>query len=83
MLKEFDSVSTSTSSAHLNSLASPANQQLSNNEPLFQKLSREDLECFARDAYLKLKQQADRIEQLEGDRKDAIAAYRMFIKKKL
>ena len=83
MSNEFDSVLTNTNSAHLNSLSPSANQYSSNNKPLFQKLSREDLECFARDAYSKLQQQADRIEQLERDRKDAIAAYRMFIKKKL
>jgi hypothetical protein len=42
--------------------------------------TRENLDKFAYDAYAKLQAQDDRIQQLQCDLQDAIAAYRALIK---
>ena len=44
--------------------------------PTFNTWDRLTLDRFAMDAYLRLQQQEDQLEQLRGDLKDAIAAYR-------
>ena len=44
--------------------------------PTFATWDRATLDKFALDAYLRLRQQQDQLEQLRGDLKDAIAAYR-------
>jgi len=44
--------------------------------PTFATWERETLDKFALDAYLRLQQQQDQLEQLRLDLKDAIAAYR-------
>ena len=44
--------------------------------PTFSTWDRATLDQFAMDAYLRLQQQQDQLEQLRGDLKDAIEAYR-------
>lgn len=44
--------------------------------PAFETWSRENLVKFAEEAHKKMKEQQDRIEQLQNDVKDAISAYR-------
>jgi hypothetical protein len=44
--------------------------------PTFSTWDRAVLDKFALEAYLRLQQQQDQLEQLRGDLKDAIAAYR-------
>ena len=44
--------------------------------PTFATWDRATLDKFALDAYLRLQQQQDQLEQLRGDLKDAIEAYR-------
>ena len=44
--------------------------------PTFNTWERQTLDKFALDAYLRLQQQQDQLEQLRGDLKDAIEAYR-------
>ena len=44
--------------------------------PTFSTWDRATLDKFALEAYLRLRQQQDQLEQLRGDLKDAIAAYR-------
>ena len=44
--------------------------------PTFATWDRATLDKFALEAYLRLQQQQDQLEQLRGDLKDAIAAYR-------
>ena len=44
--------------------------------PTFATWERETLDKFALHAYLRLQQQQDQLEQLRGDLKDAIEAYR-------
>ncbi len=44
--------------------------------PTFSTWDRATLDRFALDAYLRLQQQQDQLEQLRGDLKDAIEAYR-------
>ena len=44
--------------------------------PTFATWDRTVLDKFALDAYLRLQQQQDQLEQLRGDLKDAIEAYR-------
>lgn len=51
-----------------------------NDLPNFAAWERTTLDKFALDAYLQLQVQQDQIEQLRGDLKDAIAAYRTLIK---
>jgi hypothetical protein len=48
--------------------------------PNFVSWTRENLDKFAYDAYAKLQAQDDRIQQLQCDLQDAIAAYRALIK---
>ena len=48
--------------------------------PAFETWSQENLAKFAADAYAKMQQQQDQIEQLQNDLKDAIKAYREVIK---
>lgn len=48
--------------------------------PTFATWDRATLDRFALDAYLRLQQQQDQLEQLRGDLKDAIEAYRTLIK---
>jgi hypothetical protein len=48
--------------------------------PIFATWDRATLDKFAMDAYLRLLQQQDQLEQLRGDLKDAIEAYRTLIK---
>ena len=48
--------------------------------PTFSAWDRATLDKFAMEAYLRLQQQEDQLEQLRGDLKDAIAAYRTLIK---
>ena len=45
--------------------------------PTFATWDRATLDKFALEAYLRLQQQQDQLEQLRGDLKDAIAAYRL------
>ena len=47
--------------------------------PEFKVWTRDNLDKFATDAYLKLVEQEDLIQQLQCDLKDAIAAYRALI----
>ncbi len=49
--------------------------------PTFSTWDRATLDRFALDAYLRLQQQQDQLEQLRGDLKDAIEAYRALNKK--
>ena len=44
--------------------------------PTFATWERETLDKFALEAHLRLQQQQDQLEQLRGDLKDAIEAYR-------
>ena len=44
--------------------------------PTFAAWDRATLDKFALEAYLRLQQQQDQLEQLRGDLKDAIEAYR-------
>ena len=44
--------------------------------PAFDSWSQENLAKFAKEAYLKMQQQQERIEQLQNELKDAIKAYR-------
>ena len=44
--------------------------------PTFSTWDRATLDKFALEAYLRLREQQDQLEQLRGDLKDAIAAYR-------
>ena len=44
--------------------------------PTFATWERETLDKFALEAYLRIRQQQDQLEQLRGDLKDAIEAYR-------
>lgn len=48
--------------------------------PAFENWSHENLAKFASEAYEKMQQQHDHIEQLQNDLKDAIKAYRELIK---
>jgi len=48
--------------------------------PAFENWSHENLAKFAAEAYEKMQQQQDHIEQLQNDLKDAIRAYRELIK---
>jgi hypothetical protein len=48
-----------------------------NDLPNFAAWDRQTLDKFALEVYLKLQQQQDQLEQLRGDLKDAIAAYRL------
>ena len=48
--------------------------------PAFETWSQVNLAKFAADAYAKMQQQQDQIEQLQNDLKDAIKAYREVIK---
>jgi len=52
-----------------------------NSMPEFKVWSRDNLDKFATDAYLKLLEQEDLIQQLQCDLKDAIAAYRELIRR--
>jgi hypothetical protein len=49
--------------------------------PTFSTWDRATLNKFALDAYLRLQQQQDQLEQLRGDLRDAIEAYRAVIRK--
>jgi len=49
--------------------------------PTFATWDRATLDQFAMDAYLRLLAQQDQLEQLRGDLKDAIEAYRAVIRK--
>lgn len=48
--------------------------------PTFSTWERQTLDKFALAAYLRLQEQQDQLEQLRGDLKDAIEAYRTLIK---
>jgi len=48
--------------------------------PIFATWDRATLDKFALEAYLRLQEQQDQLEQLRGDLKDAIEAYRTLIK---
>jgi hypothetical protein len=48
--------------------------------PTFDTWSQENLAKFAADAYAKMQEQDDRIQQLQNDLKTAINAYRELIK---
>ena len=48
--------------------------------PIFATWDRATLDKFALEAYLRLQQQQDQLEQLRGYLKDAIEAYRTLIK---
>jgi hypothetical protein len=48
--------------------------------PTFNTWDREALDQFALDSYLQLQHQQEQLEQLRSDLKDAIKAYRMFMK---
>lgn len=48
--------------------------------PAFNTWSYENLAKFAVEAYAKMQQQQDQIEQLQNDLKDAIKAYRELLK---
>ena len=48
--------------------------------PTFSTWDRVVLDKFALEAYLRLQEQQDQLEQLRGDLKDAIEAYRTLIK---
>jgi hypothetical protein len=47
--------------------------------PTFPAWERQTLDRFAEEAHLRLRQQQDQLEQLRGDLKDAIAAYRALL----
>ena len=49
--------------------------------PTFSTWDRAVLDKFAFEAYLRLREQQDQLEQLRGDLKDAIEAYRAVIRK--
>ena len=49
--------------------------------PTFNTWERQTLDKFALDAYLRLQEQQDQLEQLRGDLKDAIEAYRALNKR--
>ena len=49
--------------------------------PTFSTWDRATLDQFARDVYIKMQQQQETIEQLTLDKKTALEAYRMLIKK--
>ena len=49
--------------------------------PTFSTWDRVVLDKFALEAYLRLREQQDQLEQLRGDLKDAIEAYRAVIRK--
>jgi hypothetical protein len=49
--------------------------------PDFKTWDRENIDKFATDAYLKLVEQEDLIQQLQCDLKDAIEAYRALMRK--
>ena len=49
--------------------------------PTFATWDRVVLDKFALEAYLRLREQQDQLEQLRGDLKDAIEAYRAVIRK--
>ena len=48
--------------------------------PAFDTWSQENLAKFAMEAYAKMQEQDDRIQQLQNDLKTAISAYRELIK---
>jgi hypothetical protein len=48
--------------------------------PAFETWSQENLAKFAAEAYAKMQEQHDRIEQLQNELKDAIKAYRELLK---
>ena len=48
--------------------------------PAFDTWSQKNLAKFAAEAYAKMQEQQDHIEQLQNDLKDAIRAYRNLIK---
>ena len=48
--------------------------------PAFETWSQENLAKFAAEAYEKMRQQNDQIQQLQNDLKDAIKAYREILK---
>jgi len=50
--------------------------------PTFATWDRAVLDKFAMEAYLRLQQQQDQLEQLRGDLKDAIEAYRAVMREK-
>ena len=49
--------------------------------PTFNTWERQTLDKFALEAYLRMQKQNDQLEQLRGDLKDAIEAYRAVIRK--
>lgn len=49
--------------------------------PEFKVWSRDNLDKFATDAYMKLQEQEDLIQQLQCDLKDAIEAYRVLMRR--
>ena len=49
--------------------------------PTFRTWERQTLDKFALNAYLRLQEQQDQLEQLRGDLKDAIEAYRAVTRK--
>ena len=49
--------------------------------PTFNTWERQTLDKFALGAYLRLQEQQDQLEQMRGDLKDAIEAYRAVIRK--
>ena len=49
--------------------------------PEFKTWSRENLDQFAYEAYMKLQEQEDLIQQLNYDLKDAIEAYRVLMRR--
>ena len=49
--------------------------------PTFATWDRATLDKFALESYLRLREQQDQLEQLRGDLKDAIEAYRAIIRK--
>ena len=49
--------------------------------PTFSTWERKNLDNFALEAHLRLRQQQDQLEQLRGDLKDAIEAYRALLRK--
>ena len=48
--------------------------------PAFETWSHENLARFAADATVKMQEQADRIQQLQSDLKDALDAYRALLR---
>ena len=49
--------------------------------PTFSTWERQTLDKFALEAYLRMLKQQDQLEQLRGDLKDAIEAYRALLRK--